>query len=86
MVFRNPIHEQSLNSSHAGQFISSLMLEEEVNVFKKIVQNNLIDLELYKYALDIFRTRMRTIGKELDTDTLNYIQTLNDAMHRVVEL
>ena len=60
MVFRNPIYEQSLNSSHAGQFINSLMLEEEVNVFKKVVQNNLLDLEQYKYALDIFRIRMKT--------------------------
>ena len=86
VVFGNPVHKQSLNSSHAGQFISSLMLEEEVDVFKKVVQNNLLDLELYEYALDIFRIRMRAIGKELDTDTLNYIQTLNDTMHRLAEL
>ena len=60
VVFRNPIYKQSLNSSHAGQFMNSLMLEEEVNVFKKVVQNNLLDLEQYKYALDIFRIRMKT--------------------------
>ena len=83
LVLKNPVKGQSLNSSKAGQFISSLMQEKEINIFKKVVQNNLLDLELYQYALDIFRTRMRTIGKELDTDTLNYIQTLNDAMHRV---
>ena len=89
VVFGNPIHEQSLNSSYAGKFISSLMLpasEEEIDVLKKVVQNNLLDLELYKYALDIFKIRMRAIGKELDTNKLNYIQTLNDAMYRLVEL
>ena len=85
VVFGNPVHKQSLNSSHAGQFISSLMLEEEVDVFKKVVQNNIWSYN-YEYALDIFRIRMRAIGKELDTDTLNYIQTLNDTMHRLAEL
>ena len=83
LVLKNPIQAQSLNSSKAGQFIRSLMQEKEINIFKKVVQNNLLDLELYEYALDIFRIRMRTMGIELDTDTLNYIQTLNDAMHRV---
>ena len=82
LILKNPIHGQPLNNSKAGQFISSLMQEKEISIFKKVIQNNLLDLELYKYALDIFRTWMRTIGKELDTDTLNYIQKLNITMHR----
>ena len=61
------------------------MVDEDIDVFKKVVQNNLLDLELYEYAFEIFRTRMRAIGKELDTDTLNYVQTLNDAVHRLIE-
>lgn len=86
-ILRNPIHEQSLNDSKAGQFVSSLTHGQEVNMYKKVAQNNLLDLELYEYALDIFRTRMRAIGKELDTNTLKYIQTLTNAMHKVaVEL
>ena len=84
--FGNPVQKLSFNSSYAGHFISSLMVDEEIDVFKKVVQNNLLDLELYEYAFEIFRTRMRAIGKELDTDILNYIQTLNDAVHRVIEL
>ena len=83
VVLRSPIQVQPLNNSRAGQFINSLMQEKEINIFKKIVKNNLLDLELYEYALDIFRIRMRTIRKEVDTDTLNYIQTLNDVMHEV---
>ena len=82
LILKNPIHGQPLNDSKAGQFVSSLMKEKEINIFKKVVQNNLLDFELYEYALDIFRTRIRAIGKELDIDTLNYIQTLNTAMHR----
>ena len=83
LILKSPIQGQSLNSSKAGQFVSSLIQEKKITIFKKVVKNNLLDLELYEYALDIFRNRMRAIGKELDTDTLNYIQTLNDAMHRV---
>ena len=82
MILKNPIQGQPLNNSKAGQFISSLIQKKEIGVFKKVIQNNLLDLELYEYALDIFRTRMRAIGKELDTDMLNYIQTLNITMHR----
>ena len=83
LTLKNPIQGQSLNSSKAGHFISSLMQDKEINIFKEVVQNNLLDLELYEYALDIFRTQMRAIGKELDSNTLNYIQTLNEAMHRI---
>ena len=82
LILKNPIHGQPLNNSKAGQFISSLIQKKEIGVFKKVIQNNLLDLELYEYALDIFRTQMRAIGKELDTDMLNYIQTLNITMHR----
>ena len=84
--FGNPVQKLSFNSSYAGHFINSLMVDEEIDVFKKVVQNNVLDLELYEYAFEIFRTRMRAIGKELDTDTLNYVQTLNDAVHRLIEL
>jgi hypothetical protein len=83
VVFGNPVQKQSFNSSYACHSISSLMRDEEVDIFKKVVQNNLLDLELYKYALDIFGTRMRAMGKELDTDTLNYIQALNDAIYKI---
>jgi hypothetical protein len=83
LILRNPIQGQPLNVSKATQLVSTLMHDEEINIYNKVVQNNLLDLELYEYALDIFGTRMRAIGKELDTDTLNYIQTLNTAMHRV---
>ena len=83
LILKTPIQRQPLNVSKASQYVSALMDDNEINIYTKVVQNNLLDLELYKYALDIFRTRMRAIGKELDTDTLNYIQTLNTAMHRV---
>ena len=86
LILRNPIQGQSPNISKAGQFISFLVHDKDLNIYKKVVQNNLLDLELYKYALDIFRIRMRAIGKELDTDTLNYIQILNDPMRRVMHL
>ena len=76
VVLRSPVQQLSLNISKAGQFIESLMLDK--NVFKQVINNNHLDLELYKYALEIFQSRMRTIGRQLDPDTLKFIQTLND--------
>ena len=83
LILKNPIQGQPSNASKASQYVSALMHDKDIIIYNKVVQNNLLDLELYEYALDIFGTRMRAIGKELDTDTLNYIQTLNTAMHRV---
>ena len=82
VVLRHPIENQSLNHSYAGLFFSSLTLEENSDIYKKVIQNNLLDLELYEYALDLFTSRMRIMGKELDINTLTYIQMLNDAMHK----
>ena len=83
IVLRHPIQEQSPNVSNTGHFVSSITQEKEINIYKMVVQNNLLDLELYEYALEIFSSRMRTIGKELNTNTLNYIETLNELMHKV---
>ena len=83
LILKNPIQRQPLNTSKASQYVSTLMHDKDIIIYNKVVQNNLLDLVLYKYALDIFGTRIRAIGKELNTDTLNYIQTLNTAMHRV---
>ena len=82
VVLRHPTENQSLNRSYAGLFFSSLTLEENTDIYKKVIQNNLLDLELYEYALDLFTSRMRIMGKELDINTLTYIQMLNDAMHK----
>ena len=82
MVLKNPIQTQPFNVSRAGQLIGSITFEDN-STYKKVVRNNLLDLELYEYALELFRTRLRKIGQELDADTLNYIQTLSDTMHQI---
>ena len=79
VLLRDPIDDLSPTQSQAGKFLKSLKVDKEM--YKKIIDNNRLDLELYKYALDIFKSRMRTIaGRQLDPNTLNYIHTLNDMM------
>lgn len=79
VVLRNPIQNLSPVESKAGQFLESLKADKYL--CKQVIDNNRLDMELYEYALDIFNSRMRTIGRQLDPHTLNYIHSLNDIMH-----
>ena len=75
VVLRNPLKAMVPMNSRGGQFLQSLSLDKKILTL--IVENNRLDLELYEYAIEIFKKRIRTIGRKLDTETLNYIDKLN---------
>ena len=57
--------------------VNLLLLELSVHssLYERVIANNKLDLELYWFAVEEFEKRMRAIGKELDTDTLNSLRT-----------
>ena len=78
MIFGKPIKGRTLES-RAGEFFKSLEINEHLR--KLIIANNQLDFELYGFALEIFKERMKSIGKKLNSDTLQYIDKLNIIFH-----
>ena len=83
VMLQNPVRNVSLNTSYVGKFIKSFNLAEK-EIYNLVVDNNHLDLELYNYALEIFKTRMKSIGRELDTSTLHHVLTMNKAMQSIL--
>ena len=77
VVLRNPLKAMLPIKTRGGQFLESLPLDMYKQILTLIVENNRLDLELYEYAIEIFKKRMRIIGRKLDTETLKYIEKLN---------
>ena len=76
-MLRNPLKAMVPMKTRGGQFLKSLPLAIYKNILTLIVENNRLDIELYEYAIEIFKKRMRIIGRKLDTETLKYIEKLN---------
>ena len=67
------------NSSVANLLLQELSVHP--SLYRRVIANNKLDLELYWFALEEFEKRMSAIGKELDTDTLNSLRTLLPQSH-----
>ena len=71
--FLNPPKKIEFNDTHAGKVVHSVVQDSEL--YKRVVQRNCLDLELYKFALGLFEQRLNAIGKPLNRTTLDYIRT-----------
>lgn len=63
-----------LNSSLATLLLQTL--PDHRSLYSQAINNNRLDLELYWFALKVFRNRMKSIGKDLDKDTVHSLRTL----------
>ena len=68
------------NSSVANLLLQELTVHPVL--YEKLIANNKLDLELYWFAVEEFKKRMRTIGKELDSGTLHDLRTLLPQSHK----
>ena len=85
--FLNPPKKIEFNDTHAGKVVHSVVQDSEL--YKRVVQRNCLDLELYKFALGLFEQRLNAIGKPLNRTTLDYIRTTlpdDSFLYRVLKI
>ena len=67
------------NSSMTDLLLQAL--PEHQLLYEKVIANNRLDIELYWFAMEEFKKRMKAVGKELDRNTLHNLRTLLPQSH-----
>lgn len=74
--FDERVEQRSFSALHSAPMLQSLWRNR--NVYQEVANANRLDMELYKYALELFAVRLKAIGQEIDRSKVRKaIQVLN---------
>ena len=67
--FDNPSLQKKLQYQHSGPLL--LEVWSNTTLYNTLARINSLDMELYDFAMDLFRARLKQIGRSVDSGSLS---------------